>query len=130
MAMAEFARRAHEQLADYYLRTGQETQKEVLSGLDDIRTRVDQLKQTHSHQVQVLVEELSKRKEMTPHDVAVKNFDDNMKELLATSDQKGIYNAKLARRSPPQTCTWIFDQEAFKAWYDSDKSNMLWVRDA
>ena len=110
--------------------TAQEAQHAIISDLADIRKKIDlsaQFNKTQSHQIQVLVEELSKRKEMTPHDIAVKSFDDNMKELLATSDQKGIFNAKLTRRSPPQTCTWIFDQEAFKTWYDSDKSNMLWV---
>ena len=130
LAMAEFARRAHEQLADHYLRTGQEAHKEMISSLDEIRRKLDtsaQINMEQSQQIQLLVEELSKRKEMTPHDKAVKNFDENMKELLATSDQKSIYSSKLARRSPPQTCTWIFDQEAFKNWYGSNESDILWV---
>lgn len=130
LAMAEFARRAHEQLADHYLRTGQEAHKEMLGSLDEIRSKLDvsaQINLEQSQQIQLLIEELSKRKEMTPHDKAVNNFDENMKELVATSDQKSIYSSKLARRSPPQTCTWIFDQEAFRTWYDSGESDMLWV---
>lgn len=130
LAMAEFARRAHEQLSDYYLQNAHETQQEMRGSLDDIKDKLTlsaKVNDEYRQQVGLLLEELSKRKEMTPHDVAMKNFDENMRELNATSDQKTVYNAKIARRSPPQTCTWIFDQEAFTSWYSSDKSDMLWV---
>lgn len=128
--MAELARRAHEQLNDYYNRTGQEKQQEMLGSLTEIQNKLDlsaRVNEEYRQQLRALVEELSKRKEMTPHDLAMKNFDENLKKLDAISDQQGVYNAKLERRSPPQTCTWIFDHEAFTSWFKSDKSNMLWV---
>ncbi|KAL1604963.1 hypothetical protein SLS60_004504 [Paraconiothyrium brasiliense] len=130
LAMAEFARRAHEQLSVYYLHTAHDMQQEMRGSLDDIQDKLNQsarLDEDHRQQVRLLIEELSKRREMTPRDVAMKNFDENVKALDPISDQQGIYNAKLKRRSPPQTCTWIFDNEAFRTWFESDKSDMLWV---
>jgi hypothetical protein len=128
--MAELARRAHEQLNDYYNRTGEVKQQEMLGSLTDIQDKLDRsarINDEYRQQLQILVAELKKRKEMTPHEMAMKAYDENLKKLDAISDQKGVFNAKLERRSPPQTCTWIFDQEAFKSWFESDKSAMLWV---
>ncbi|KAJ4355542.1 uncharacterized protein N0V89_003559 [Didymosphaeria variabile] len=130
MAMAEFARRAHEQLSDHYLHTAHDKQQEMRGSLDEIRDKLNhsaKLDEAYRQQVRLLIEELGKRKEMTPHDVSMKNFNENVKALDAISDQQGIYNAKLKRRSPPETCTWIFGNEAFKAWFESEKSDMLWV---
>lgn len=128
--MAELARRAHEQLNDYYNRTGEAKQQEMLGSLTDIHEKLDRsarINEEYRDQLQILVAELSKRKEMTPHEMALKAYNENLKELDAISDQQGVYNAKLERRSPPQTCTWIFEQEAFTSWFESDKSAMLWV---
>lgn len=128
--MAEYARRAHEQLADHYLRTGLNTQEDMVISLDDIRSKLDhsaKIAQDQSQQIRILVEELTKRRELTPQEVARKNFDENVKKLNATSDQQSTYEAKLKRRSPPKTCTWIFEHEVFKNWFDSPSSSMLWV---
>ncbi|KAF2761902.1 hypothetical protein EJ05DRAFT_496790 [Pseudovirgaria hyperparasitica] len=128
--MAEFARRAYEQLSDYYLRTGLTNQEAMMGDLTKIKSKMEmslRINQDNADQMRVLIDEIKKRKEMTPHDVAVKNYEENMKQFGGSSDQKAVYAAKISRRSPPQTCTWIFDMELFKSWYVSEKSSVLWV---
>ena len=129
-AMAEFANRASNQLSDYYNRRSQDNQHVMLADLNDIRAGLDSCTRINQAQMSLLKElndKMSKMRELTPHESAMKKFEDNLKKLNASSNQPAILSAKLARRSPPQTCTWIFDLASFKTWYETPTSQLIWV---
>lgn len=66
-------------------------------------------------------------KKMSPLEIAMKNFEENIKKLNASSDQKEAFDTKIAKRSPPQTCTWIFKQKEYENWLASKESRLLWI---
>ncbi|OCK76384.1 hypothetical protein K432DRAFT_360469 [Lepidopterella palustris CBS 459.81] len=128
--MSEFARKASEQLGDYYNQKGQENQESMIETLSELRTKMEMSLKANEdclNQLKFLLEERKTMKKMTPLDIALKNFEENEKQLNASSDQKEVFAAKLAKRSPPETCTWMFTQDEYLKWLDSRESSLLWV---
>ncbi|KAH3907630.1 hypothetical protein HBH56_185620 [Parastagonospora nodorum] len=129
--MSKFATIASQQFLDYNQRAVHDSQKLMTSTLDGIKAQLDEnlrLREAQAedfHALRTLFADMNK--DMTPHDVALKHFEQNMRKLKATSDQRVELHAKIARRLPEQTCTWIFDQHNFCDWYDSANSAMLWI---
>jgi hypothetical protein len=129
--MSKFATIASQQLTDHNLKVAHESQKLMVDSLNDIKATLGEsqrLKEAQAedlHAIRTLLADMNK--DMTPHSVALKIYEQNMRALKATSDQQSDFRAKIARRLPEQTCTWIFDQPAFRDWYDSANSAMLWI---
>jgi hypothetical protein len=129
--MSKFATIASQQLMDYNQRTGLQAQKLMVGKLDSINAqlaesvRLREAQAEDLHTLRALVVDMTK--DLTPHGVASKQFEHNMRKLRAISDQRTELNAKIARRLPARTCTWIYEQDAFRDWYQSTASAILWI---
>jgi Cdc6-like AAA superfamily ATPase len=129
--MSKFATIASQQLTDYNQRTALQSQKLMVGTLDGIKAQLEEsvrLREAQTedlHTLRTLVVDMNK--DLTPHGVALKQFEQNTRKLKAISNQQVELNAKIARRLPAQTCTWIYEQDAFLDWYQSTDSAMLWI---
>jgi hypothetical protein len=129
--MGKYATIASQQLTNHYQKVGHESQKTMMVALEQMNHKLEhslKLRQEQDDSMRSLksyINELNKK--LTPHDIAMRAFETNLEKLNASSDQKSDFEAKLKRRFPPETCRWIFDQEAFRTWYTAEDSSMLWV---
>lgn len=129
--MSKFATLASQQLVAYNQSVAHESQKLMTGFLAEIESKLEkslQLKENQAEDLKYLREFVADMsQDLTPHKVAMKVFEQNMRELSPNDTHEVDLRSKISRRKPEQTCTWIFDQPAFQEWYDSANSAMLWI---
>jgi hypothetical protein len=128
--MRDYATQATDRLTIFYQEEtlkGQGTMSAQLGEvLDSLRLSV-KMNNEFAEKLRQYEEERKTMKKKSPGELAKEAFEANRKVLAtATDHQTAAFIAKKERRTP-NTCTWIFDHEAYMEWLSSETSSVLWL---
>jgi GTPase SAR1 family protein len=102
---------------------------EIMSDVKAIRSALEEsasLSKELTRTIDDLRRQLDEQKKRSPMDVAKDTFDRQKKQLMYRTDVESIQAKRLGIRSKG-TCTWIFDDKDYRKWYDSPKSDALFI---
>ena len=127
--MSGFASKATEQLTTHYHEVGLERQAAMMADISAIRIALEasaEVNKMYTSRIQQLEEENRGMKKKTPLDKAKELFHDNEKRLEPSLLAESTLE-KHKMRKKKDTCEWIFELEAYKDWFSSTESGLLWV---